>query len=103
MDIKKLYKNMILEAVEDCADPGLLDLVYKILINGQASAPDPSPLEMEVNYNADHQRDTKQHRPVAFRVLRSAEHTEAHTGEVGAGREKLSRVCGGFDSLSRAA
>jgi len=101
--MEKAYKQFILEAIENCMDEALLDLVWKLLA-ASAGAPDPAgPTIQEVENNDNDQRDTEQHRTLTVQVLQGTKHPAPDSAGVGNRRKKLPRVCGGADSLSRAA
>lgn len=101
MDPREFYKSIIMEAIDDCWDTDLLDLVYKLLTAEQDAGP-TSPV-MEVIKSADNSRDTRRIRPIPLQVLRTAGHTQKNPGEVGTRRAELPGLCGGADCLQSAA
>lgn len=103
--MKDLYKQAILEAVDSCTDTNLLDLVWKMLVNG-AETPSPTPsnvIGLEVKRDADHSRDTQKHGTVTVQICGRAAHPRPIHSKMGNRREQLPELCGGADSLSRAA
>ena len=66
--MKNLYKKMILQAVENCHDLELLDLVWKILTEAEES-PSPNNKPQEVKYEDDK------------RIVRIVPHLADRTGE----------------------
>ena len=101
--MKDFYRAAIMEAIEACEDIGLLDLVWK-MFQESATAPTPAgPTLLEVRKNADNTRDPRQHWAVPSQICNSATHPGPIHSKVGNRREDLPRVCGGVDSLPRAA
>lgn len=99
----EFYKTAIMEAVEVCQDADLLDLVWKMLLD---SAKAPSPIRPNVSgvkTDANNSRDKGLHRAVSIQICGSAPHTTPHSAGVGNRRAELPGVCGGADSLPRAA
>ena len=101
--MKDFYESVIAEAVEACQDLELLDLVWKLL-QESATTPRPGkPTESEVNANANNQRNTSQHRAIAVQICSRAKHSDSLHPKMGNRCKQLPRVCGGADSLPRAA
>lgn len=102
--MERLYKQAIMQAVDDCTDLEMLDLVWKLLADAAPTTPDPvEHITLEVKYNGNYSRDQRQRRDVPLRVLRSAEHSKKNTGKMGAWRAELPGVRGGADCLQSAA
>ena len=101
--MKQLYKNAIMEAIDCCEDVDLLDLVWRLLQDA-AGGPMPSNvMTLEVKPDADHSRDTRKHGAVPVQICRRTSHPDQVHPKMGNRREQLSGVCGGTDSISRAA
>lgn len=102
--MKELYKQAIMQAVDECTDLGLLDFIWKLLEDAAPTTPDPAEqITLEVKYNENYSRDTRQHGPVAGQVLRRAAHPKKNLGRMGSRSAELPGVCGGADSLQSAA
>lgn len=101
MNAKEFYKGLIMDAIDDCRDMELLDLVYKLLSAEQDAG--PTPTIMEVKKNADNSRDTKKHGAIAVQVLRGAGHTRPNITKMGDWGEPLPGLCGELDCLQSAA
>lgn len=101
--MKDLYKQAILEAVDNCTDTNLLDLVWKLLIDGAVSPTPSNVIALEVRTDANHSRDTQKHGAVTSQICGRAAHPRPLHPKMGNRREQLPKLCGGADSLSRAA
>lgn len=99
--MKNAYKKMILQAVENCHDLELLDLVWKILIEAEG-APSPDNTTQEVKYE-DNKSHKGVHRIIPVQVLRRAEHSSPDGAKMGDRWQQVPGVCGGADSLQSAA
>ena len=101
--MEHFYKDAILEAVDRCEDPGLLDLVLKLLLDS-TGAPRPSNMiALEVKTDADYSRNTRQHRTVPIQICRSTSYSDPVHPKMGNRGEQLPGVCGGADRLQSAA
>ena len=102
--MKELYMQNITQAVDECHDLELLDLVWKLLSDAAPTTPDPvEPVTLEVKCNANYSRDKRQHGPVTNQIRSSAWCSAPHHAVVGNRRAELPEVCGGADCLQSAA
>lgn len=97
-----ILRRATVEAVTLCQDADLLDLVFKLLLDGTGGHP-VEPYGLEVNHFEDYSGNPPEHRLFPVSVLRGVEHPSAIPAKVGNGRAPLSAVCGGADRVSRAA
>ena len=102
--MKDVYKAAINEAIDNCTDMGLLDLVWKMLTDEATCSPDPVPsITMEVKTYANNPRNSRSHGAVTGQVWKSVKHPAPNRAGLGNRREKLPGVCGGADSIQSAA
>lgn len=103
--MKTYYKEQIMEQVEACLDVDLLDLILKMLV-GENHEQHPGPIcgaEMGVRFNENNPRDKRHHGAVPVEILRAIRNTNQNAATMGNRCTELPRVCGGADSVSRAA
>lgn len=103
-EILKTMQLQVVNAAEDCTDLDLLDLVWKLLLEAQPTPPpEANIVRLEVLNNVHDQGNTEQHGAVPVKVRGGVKHTRPNHTEMGAGRKSMPGVCGGADSLPRAA
>lgn len=96
------YKTAISEAVDACEDLALLDLVWKMLASAKPTTP-AGCTALEVRTSANNSRDTRLHRDVAIQICGGSAHPDPIHSKVGDRSKQVPGVCGGADSLPRAA
>lgn len=101
--MKEYYRDAILEAVDVCEDISLLDLVWKMLLDG-AGAPGPAELiALEVRNDANDPRDQGRHGAVPVQICSRAAHPHKDHSKLGNRWAELPGVCSGADCLQSAA
>lgn len=101
--MRQFYKNMIIEAIDTCADTDLLELVWKMLLNSPGAPRPAEPTRLEVKTDADYSRDQGLNRAVTIQICRRPEHSHSVDPKVGNRCQSMPSLCGGADSLSCAA
>lgn len=99
--MKNAYKEMILQAVENCHDLDLLDLVWKLLIDSEG-APSPNNTTQEVKYEDDKRvvRVIPNHADGAREAVR---HTAPNNTKLAWRAKKPAEVCYQYDDGTVAA
>lgn len=99
--MKNVYKEMILEAVDECHDIDLLDLVWKILIKAEG-APSPDNTTQEVKYE-DNTRTVRVVPLYADRTGEAVRHPAPNGARLAWRKKKPAGVCDQYDAGNIAA
>ena len=99
--MKTLYKEKILQAVDECHDIDLLDLVLKMLLTAEGS-PSPDIITQEVKYE-DNKRIMRIVPPVANGTCKTLRHPAQNNTKLAWRAKKPAGLCGQYDAGNIAA